>query len=257
MGGAAAQEAAPRASSAGGSDGASAAAPLPAACAAALDGFCGNVSRWLGGATCFNSSKKRHPGFTRFYAAFADPAAKAWRCYSPYSLASGVKTAATPIMLRTYSTGPGYCSPTWHDKTNGLAELYYAKPCPGVRPPKPPAPTPDNNTLVFPAPADIPSLAYAPPGAPGAHATRGTLVAFKQQHKPDPAEPWARTSTDHGKTWAAATNPATQAGLPAAPGPHSVYCCSQSVWDATTKSIVLQFGNSACYCCCCRYWCCC
>jgi hypothetical protein len=221
---------------------AGAAAPLPAACAQALDGFCGNITDWPGGDECFNSVKKRHPSFTRFYAACTAPG-KEWRCYSPYSLASGSKTADTPIMQRKYSTGPDFCTPSHHAGDNGLADIFYAAPCPGVRPPPPPPAEPDNHTLVFPTHgSDIPSLAYVPPGAPGAHATMGTLVAFKQQRAI--GEPWARTSTDHGKTWLAKTNPAEQAGLPAAAGRHSVYCCSQSVYDGRTQSIVLQFGNS-------------
>ena len=100
------------------------------------------------------------------------------------------------------------------------------------------ATAPDTNTIVFPK-GDIPSLAYVPPGAPGAHAQNGTLLAFMEPLH-------VARSTDHGRSWSAPAVPDDPAspGDPRWPGTGSHYCCPMSVYDPASKAVFLQFGNS-------------
>ena len=105
-------------------------------------------------------------------------------------------------------------------------------------PSKRPASAADTNTIVFPK-GDIPSLAYVPPGAPGAHPHNGTLLAFMEPLH-------VARSTDHGRTWSAPAVPDDPAspGDPRWPGTGSHYCCPMSVYDPASKAVFLQFGNS-------------
>ena len=48
-----------------------------------------------------------------------------------------------------------------------------------------------------------------------------TLFSFHELY----SAPKNRGAQDLGRTWGRPTNPAQQAGLPASPGPHSVYTC--------------------------------
>ena len=100
------------------------------------------------------------------------------------------------------------------------------------------ATAPDTNTIVFPK-GGIPSLAYVPPGAPGAHAQNGTLLAFMEPLH-------VARSTDHGRSWSAPAVPDDPAspGDPRWPGTGSHYCCPMSVYDPASKAVFLQFGNS-------------
>eukprot|EP01043_Picozoa_sp_COSAG02_P058925 COSAG02_NODE_7417_length_3024_cov_7.548511_2_plen_310_part_00 len=102
---------------------------------------------------------------------------------------------------------------------------------------------------VFPAGA-IPSLTFVPAEDGEGN---GTLLAFSQlagARYGKPATPGCtssiahacdlglRRSTDMGMSWSNATFPALEATGKIAP-----WCCPQSVYDAHTKTVVLQFSN--------------
>ena len=97
-------------------------------------------------------------------------------------------------------------------------------------PPSPPPSHGDTNTVVF-EHGGSPSLAYVPPGAPGAHAKNGTLLAFSSVTR-------LVRSTDHGDTWSSISNPVVPS-LSAKGG----WGGAQSVYDSERKTVFVQFGN--------------
>eukprot|EP00035_Acanthoeca_spectabilis_P027165 m.465594 g.465594 ORF g.465594 m.465594 type:complete len:498 (-) comp24344_c0_seq1:92-1585(-) len=191
----------------------------PASCTAELDAFCGNPSYWATGAECYASIHKANGSEPLFAARSGgkNGISADWRCYSPTALTADPRV--TPLLSRVYNTqlnSPDYCS-----VGDALSSLYY----------KPPCTAGDTNPVVFPS-GHIPSLVYAPPNAPGADPTNGTLIAFMQPLM-------SARSTDHGATWTTSVPP-----IPESPGPASVWCCPQSLYDPASQSVVLQFGNA-------------
>lgn len=221
-----------------------------AGCAAKLDGWCGNESN-PALATCYNSmrhAKVKIPLVAAYSGQSGNPTERKWRCYSPTDLKGD--PAKTPIMQRTYESGPDYCS------TSAPLEALLHTCDPSWTPPPPPPCPPSKRcpSVVF-AGGEIPSLVFIPPTADGIPPAaddggNGTLIAFSEFSAQCPGDPTAtcslgaKRSTDGGASWSAAAFPADEATELPNPGAHSHWCCPQSVWDPATNSVVLQFSNS-------------